>query len=386
MSAQRVYFIEGDGIGPEITAAMRTVLDRAVEKAYAGSRVLEWEEVLAGEKAYQHKGAYLPQETLDTLRNSAEVAIKGPLTTPVGAGYRSLNVALRQIFDLYACIRPVRYFTGLQTPVKRPDLVDMVVFRENTEDVYAGIEWPASSREAERIIAYLRSEFEADIEEGSSLGIKPITERCSKRLVRRAIRYALEKGCPSVTLVHKGNIMKFTEGAFRTWGYEVGQEDEFRDRVVTEEEHLEGRKGEVVLKDRIADNMFQQILTRPDEYSVLATMNLNGDYLSDALSAQVGGLGIAPGANVGDDLAIFEATHGTVPKRAGTDTANPCSLILSGALMLEHLGWTQAAERVTRGIESAIAGKRVTGDLARQMEGATRVGCKELGALIANAV
>jgi isocitrate dehydrogenase len=386
MSAQRVYFIEGDGIGPEITAAMRTVLDRAVEKAYAGSRVLEWEEVLAGEKAYQHKGAYLPQETLDTLRNSAEVAIKGPLTTPVGAGYRSLNVALRQIFDLYACIRPVRYFTGLQTPVKRPDLVDMVVFRENTEDVYAGIEWPASSREAERIIAYLRSEFEADIEEGSSLGIKPITERCSKRLVRRAIRYALEKGCPSVTLVHKGNIMKFTEGAFRTWGYEVGQEDEFRDRVVTEEEHLEGRKGEVVLKDRIADNMFQQILTRPDEYSVLATMNLNGDYLSDALSAQVGGLGIAPGANVGDDLAIFEATHGTVPKRAGTDTANPCSLILSGALMLEHLGWTQAAERVTRGIESAIAGKRVTGDLARQMEGATRVGCKELGDLIANAV
>jgi isocitrate dehydrogenase len=259
----------------------------------------------------------------------------------------------------------------------------MVVFRENTEDVYAGIEWPAGSEEAEQIIAYLRSQFGAELEKGSSLGIKPISERCSKRLVRKALRFALEKGRPSVTLVHKGNIMKFTEGAFRTWGYEVGREEEFLGRVVTEEEHLDGKKGEVVLKDRIADNMFQQVLTRPDEYSVLATMNLNGDYLSDALAAQVGGLGIAPGGNMSDELAIFEATHGTVPKRAGTDTANPCSIILSGAMLLEHLGWTEAAERVAQGIERAIAGKRVTGDLARQMEDAEAVGCKEFGDLIA---
>jgi isocitrate dehydrogenase len=382
MQRQKVYFIEGDGIGPEITKAMQHVLNVAVQKKYAAERTLDWEEILAGEKAKQETGAYLPEKTLNILKEKAEVAIKGPLTTPVGAGFRSLNVTLRQTFDLYACIRPVRYFQGVDSPVKHPERVDMVIFRENTEDVYAGIEWPAASPEAKKLIAFLRDELQADISMESGIGIKPITEIGSKRLVRKAISYALNKSRDSVTLVHKGNIMKYTEGAFRQWGYEVAQ-DEFRDQCITEEEAQLGQKGQVTVKDRIADNMFQQVLTRPDEYSVIATTNLNGDYLSDALAAQVGGLGLAPGANMSDSLALFEPTHGTVPKRAGTNTANPGSMILSGALLLEHLGWQEAAQAVYSGLEKAILSKRVSNDLARMMEGAEVLGCKEFGEWIA---
>ncbi len=383
MEKKQVYFIEGDGIGFEISKAMRLVLDCAVEKVYSNDKSLEWVELLAGEKAWKETGAYLPQETMDILNEKAEVAIKGPLTTPVGAGFRSLNVTLRQVLDLYACIRPVRHFHGIESPLKRPDLVDMVVFRENTEDVYAGIEWPANSEQSKKIISFLRENFSVEIEYESSIGIKPITERCSKRLVRKAIQYALDKGRDSVTLVHKGNIMKFTEGAFRSWGYELARE-EFEDYCITEEEQQEGKKGKLIIKDRIADNMFQQVLTRPGDYSVIATTNLNGDYLSDALAAQVGGLGIAPGANIGDRLALFESTHGTVPKRAGTDTANPCSLILSGAMLLEHIGWNEASNRIYQAIEKTISEKKVTGDFARQMQGAQTIGCQEFASLIAS--
>ncbi len=381
MENKRVYFIEGDGIGPEIFRAAKKVIDRAVEVEYNGEKKIEWIEILAGEKAFKETGSYLPDETLKTLKQEAEVAIKGPLTTPVGAGFRSLNVTLRQTFDLYACIRPVRYFKGLETPVKHPELVDMVIFRENTEDVYAGIEWEAGAREARKLIDFIKQELEVNIDPLAAIGIKPITEFGSKRLIRKAIRYAIENKRKSVTLMHKGNIMKFTEGGFRKWGYEVMEEEEFRSRCVREGE--DGVEDKVIIKDRIADNMFQQILTRPAEYDVIATTNLNGDYISDALAAQVGGLGLAPGANIGDDLALFEPTHGSVPKRAGTDTANPCSLILSGALMLDYMGWSGAAKRIEEAIEKAIARREVTQDLARLMDGAKVVGCQRFGEIIA---
>ena len=382
MTARRIFYIEGDGIGPEITRAARMVLDRAVQAAYGGEHTLQWEEILAGEKAYAETGSYLPQQTLDILYNTADVAIKGPLTTPVGAGFRSLNVTLRQTFDLYACIRPVRYFPGIETPVKHPEQVDIVVFRENTEDVYAGIEWAASSPEARRIIEFLSDELQVKVDPLAAIGLKPVTQKGSKRLVHRAIDYALEHKRPSLTLMHKGNIMKFTEGAFRQWGYEVAR-DQFPGACITEDELQEATTDKLIIKDRIADNMFQQVLTRPSEYSVVATTNLNGDYLSDALAAQVGGLGLAPGANIGDHLALFEPTHGSVPKRAGTDSANPGSLILSGALMLEHIGWPEAASMVYAGLEKAIGSKRVTTDLARLMTGAEQVGCQQFAELIA---
>ncbi|MCF8029650.1 MAG: NADP-dependent isocitrate dehydrogenase [Desulfohalobiaceae bacterium] len=382
MESRTVYYLEGDGIGPEVSAAARPVLDEAVRSAYSGEKELTWQELLAGEKAYSATGSYLPRETLNALRDDAEVALKGPLTTPVGSGFRSLNVTLRQTFDLYACIRPVRYFKGIQTPVKRPQDVDIVVFRENTEDVYAGIEWEAGSPEAKGLIEFMRERYQTDVDPESAIGIKPITEQGSKRLVRRAIRFALQQKRPSVTLMHKGNIMKFTEGAFCSWGFELARE-EFGDSCVSEDEARGEGEDRILIKDRIADNMFQQVLTRPSEYSVVATTNLNGDYISDALAAQVGGLGLAPGANVGDDLAVFEATHGSVPKRAGTNSANPSSLILSGALMLEHLGWFEASAKIYRALERTIQKGRVTYDLARLMQGAETVGCKEFAELIA---
>ena len=374
-----VYYIEGDGIGPEIWAAARPVLDAAVEKAGSGSVKIEWREILAGEKALKETGEYLPQSTIDTLRE-AEVAIKGPLTTPVGGGFRSLNVALRQILDLYACIRPIRYYPGIVSPVRNPEKVNMTVFRENTEDVYAGIEYESGSPEAKRLISFLRDELGANVDLSAGIGIKPMTEFGSKRLVRKAIQYALAQGKPSVTLVHKGNIMKFTEGAFSRWGYELAAA-EFGGKTVTEaEEGPDNRK--LVIKDRIADNMFQQALMKPELYSVLATPNLNGDYLSDALAAQVGGLGIAPGTNCSDRLAFFEATHGTAPRHAGKDTANPGSVLLSGVMMLEHMGLNDAAALVQNAMLKTIASKRVPRDLAVQMEGGIAVGCKEFGELL----
>ena len=371
-----IPFIEGDGTGPDIWRATRRVLDAAVERAYEDQRRIEWMEVYAGEKAVQVTGEWLPEETLEALREF-RVGIKGPLTTPVGGGMRSLNVTLRQVLDLYACIRPVRYFRGVPSPVKEPEKLDVVIFRENTEDVYAGIEWPAGSEEANAARRFLVEELGAKIRENSAIGIKPMSEFGSKRLIRAAIQYALDRGRPSVTLVHKGNIMKFTEGAFAEWGYELARE-EFAGRVVPESE-ADGADGKVVLKDRIADAMFQQILLRPDEFSVLAMPNLNGDYMSDAAAAQVGGLGMAPGANVGDEVALFEATHGTAPKYAGKDMVNPGSLILSGVMMLEHMGWNEAAALVVRGLEGAILDKTVTYDLARQMEGATKVSTSGFG-------
>jgi isocitrate dehydrogenase len=375
----KVYYIEGDGIGPEVWAAGRPVLDAAVEKAYGGARALEWVELLAGEKAYRETGSHLPDETMNALRGAA-LAMKGPLTTPVGKGFRSLNVTLRQVLDLYACIRPIRYFEGVQSPVKRPQDVDMIVFRENTEDVYAGIEWQAGSAEARRLIAFLRDEMGANVDEESGIGIKPMTAKGSKRLIRRAIQFALDQKRRSVTMAHKGNIMKFTEGAFRNWGYELAAE-EFAGRVV-----LEGQDccppGALVLKDRIADAMFQEVLIRPENYDVIATPNLNGDYLSDALAAQVGGLGLAPGVNMSSDLAFFEPTHGTAPTIEGKDLANPGSLILSGALMLDHVGWHEAATRIRKSVELAIAEGRVTVDLASQMPGAQQVGCVEFGQIL----
>ncbi len=375
-----IPFIEGDGIGPDIWRATKMVLDAAVEKAYGGERSIEWKEIYAGEKAKEKTGEYLPQETFDAISEYV-VAIKGPLTTPVGEGIRSLNVTLRQVLDLYACVRPVRYFKGVPSPVKKPELVDMVIFRENTEDVYAGIEWPAGSPEAKKVIDFLESELNAKIRPDSGIGIKPISKTGTFRLVRKAIKYALDNNRDSVTLVHKGNIMKFTEGAFRNWGYELA-ETEFGDVTISEDklwkEH-DGKvpEGKIVIKDRIADAMFQQILLRPAEYSVLAMPNLNGDYMSDALAAQVGGLGMAPGANIGDGVALFEATHGTAPKYTGLDKVNPGSLILSGAMMLEYLGWTEAKDLVHKGLENAIAKKRVTYDLARQIPDAVEVKCSE---------
>ena len=380
-----IPFIEGDGIGPDIWQATRMVLDAAVEKAYQGKRAIEWKEVMAGEKAYRETGEWLPARTLQAIREYV-VAIKGPLTTPVGEGIRSLNVTLRQELDLYACVRPVRYFQGVPSPVKHPEYVDMVIFRENTEDVYAGIEWQEGTEEARKVIRFLREQMGERVREDSGIGIKPVSRFGTRRLVRKAIRYALENGKESVTLVHKGNIMKYTEGAFRNWGYEVARE-QFPEETITEQElwdRYNGRRpdGKVVIKDRIADAMFQQILLRPREYSVLAMPNLNGDYMSDALAAQVGGLGMAPGANIGDGYALFEATHGTAPKYAGLDKVNPGSLILSGAMMLDYMGWNQAARTIYRALEGAIGKKRVTYDLARQIDGAEEVRCSEFARFI----
>ena len=372
-----VYWIEGDGIGPEIWQAARPVIEGAISAAGADLS-LDWVELLAGDKAMKESGQPLPEATLQALRH-AELAMKGPLGTPVGTGMRSLNVALRQTLDLYACIRPVRHFEGLETPVKHPERVNMVIFRENTEDVYAGVEFAANTPEARKLIAFLRDELGVTkVGDEAAVGIKPMTEAGSKRLVRRALRFALEQKQESLTLVHKGNIMKFTEGAFRQWGYDVAAQ-EFGDYTCTEKEPVAGR---LVVKDRIADAMFQEALLRPEQYQVLATPNLNGDYISDALAAQVGGLGLAPGVNMSDTLAFYEATHGTAPTIAGKDKANPGSVILCGALMLEHLGQHDAAERIRKAVAKAIAGKAVTEDLAAQVTGSRVVGCKEFGDII----
>jgi isocitrate dehydrogenase len=379
-----IPYIEGDGTGPDIWRATRVVLDGAVAKTYGGKRTFHWHEVYAGEKAFEKFGEYLPQETLDQLRDY-RVSIKGPLATPVGGGIRSLNVTLRQVLDLYACVRPVRYFDGVPSPVKHPEKVDMVIFRENTEDVYAGIEWPANSEGANAVIGFLNTmerRSTAKIREGSAIGIKPISEFGSKRLVRKAIEYAIAAKRDSVTLVHKGNIMKFTEGGFKDWGYQLARE-EFGDVTVPESEITGAAPaGKIIIKDRIADSMFQQVLLRPSEYSVIATTNLNGDYLSDALAAQVGGLGIAPGSNESDEVAIFEATHGTAPKYANQDVINPGSLILSGVMLLRHLRWFEAADAVERGVARTIQQKKVTYDLERQMEGATKVKTSEFARAI----
>ena len=376
-----IPFVEGDGTGPDIWRASVRVFDAAVEQAYGGERKIEWMEVYAGEKAFKQFNDWLPQETIDAMQEF-RVSIKGPLTTPVGGGIRSLNVTLRQVLDLYACIRPVRYFEGVGAPVKEPQKVDVVIFRENTEDVYAGIEWKAGSPEATKLRDFLKTEFGSDIRENSAIGIKPMSEFGSKRLIAMAIDYAIAKNRESVTLVHKGNIMKFTEGAFRDWGYEVAKE-KFRRSTVAEADigkpGTETKADAVVIRDRIADSMFQQMLLRPSEYSVIATPNLNGDYLSDAAAAQVGGLGIAPGGNVGDGVAVFEATHGTAPKYANLDKINPGSVILSGVMMLEYMGWTEAAQLIIKGVENAIKAKRVTYDLARQMPGSTEVSTSAFG-------
>jgi isocitrate dehydrogenase len=367
-----IPFIEGDGTGPDIWRASKRVFDAAVRKTSGGRRQVEWKEVLAGEKAFKATGNWLPDETLAVIREH-RVAIKGPLTTPVGGGIRSLNVALRQVLDLYACVRPVRWFKGVPAPVKEPGKLDVVIFRENIEDVYAGVEFPAESKESNELIALLER-LGKKVRAGSAIGIKPMSKFGAQRLVAKAIRYALESGRPSVTLVHKGNIMKFTEGAFRDWGYETAK-TQFGDRTIAEADMGKGtaEAGRVVIKDRIADSMFQQLLLRPAEYSILATPNLNGDYLSDACAAQVGGLGLAPGGNVGDGYAVFEATHGTAPKYAGLDKINPGSVILSGAMMFAELGWSEVSRAIIAGIEGAIGSGRVTYDLARQMPGATEV-------------
>jgi isocitrate dehydrogenase len=380
-----IPFIEGDGTGPDIWRASVRVFDAAVEKAFKGKRKIAWLEILAGEKAKNTTGEWLPNETLEAVK-TYKVAIKGPLTTPVGGGIRSLNVTLRQVLDLFACIRPVRYFEGTPAPVTHPELMNVVIFRENTEDVYAGIEFAKGTPQAEKLIEFLAKEMGKRIAPDSGIGIKPMSETGSKRLVRMAIQHALAHKRKTVTLVHKGNIMKFTEGAFRDWGYEVAKA-EFRDQIVTEDEVGQGasREGKLLINDRIADSVFQQILTRTADYDVFATPNLNGDYLSDACAAQVGGLGMAPGANVGDDIAFFEATHGTAPKYAGKDVINPSSVILSGVMMLNHLGWADAAAAIERGLEKAIAQKTVTYDLARQMTGATELKTSEFAdAIIRN--
>ncbi len=379
-----IPFIEGDGTGPDIWRATCAVLDAAVAKSYGGSRSIAWFEVFAGEKAKDAFDDWLPADTLAAIRRY-RVAIKGPLTTPVGGGIRSLNVALRQLLDLYACVRPVRYFEGVPSPVKEPQKVDMVLYRENTEDIYAGIEWPNGSAEAKRVIELL-AEMGKKVRPDSGIGIKPVSETGSKRLVRKALAFAMAEGRKSVTLVHKGNIMKFTEGAFKDWGYEVAAQ-EYGAHTVTETQlwdELGGKvpAGKVVVKDRITDAMFQQILLRPDEYDVIATTNLNGDYLSDALAAQVGGLGMAPGSNEGDGYAVFEATHGTAPKYANQDKVNPGSLILSGVMMLKWLGWGEAGDAIERALAATIGQKRVTYDLERQTAGATLLKTSEFGAAI----
>ena len=379
-----IPFIEGDGIGPDIWAAAVRVFDAAVEKAYNGKRKVDWLEVYAGEKANKLKGEYLPQETIDTIREYL-VAIKGPLTTPVGGGFRSLNVALRQKMDLYACVRPVRYFDGVPSPVKHPELVDMVIFRENTEDIYAGIEFMTGTPEAEKMINFLINEMGVTsirFPKTSSIGVKPVSKEGTWRLVRAAINHAIETGRDSVTLVHKGNIMKFTEGKFKEWGYQVAKEEFGAVDYQGGPWQVINRNGkEIIIKDVIADAFLQQIITRPAEYSVIATLNLNGDYISDALAAQVGGIGIAPGANINYDtgVALFEATHGTAPKYAGLDKVNPSSLILSGEMMFRYMKWDEAADLIVKGVEKAIKSKRVTYDFHRLMEGATLLKCSEFG-------
>jgi isocitrate dehydrogenase len=380
-------YIEGDGTGPDITRACLRIWDAAVEKAYGGKRKVAWVEIFAGEKAASlYDGNYFPDETLEAIKEFI-VAIKGPLTTPVGGGFRSLNVALRQELDLYACVRPVRYFPGVPSPLRHPEDVDVVIFRENTEDVYAGIEYKAGTPENEKVARFLREEMGAKFFEGSGIGIKPISAFGSKRLVRKAIQYAIEYGRSSVTLVHKGNIQKFTEGAFRTWGYEMAKE-EFGDITITEDElwkaPYNGKQpeGKILIKDRIADIMFQLMLLRPGEFEVIATPNLNGDYLSDAVAAEVGGIGIAPGGNIGDALAVFEATHGTAPKYADQDKVNPGSLLFSGVMMFDYIGWKEVSRLITQGYERAVADKIVTYDFARLMEGAREVKTSEFATAI----
>ena len=380
-----IPFIEGDGTGRDIWKASQLVFDAAVEKVSKGSRKVVWYEVFAGEKAFQRFGSWLPDDTLTAIQEF-RISIKGPLTTPVGGGIRSLNVTLRQVLDLYACVRPVRYFDGVPSPVKHPEKLSVVVYRENTEDVYAGIEWPAGSPEAQKLIAFLEKELGKKVRPDSGIGIKPISITATKNLVRRAIQYALENNRRWVTLVHKGNIMKYTEGAFRDWGYELARE-EFASRTVTEEEvttkyDFKVPEGKLLIKDRIADSMLQQILTRPDEYDVIATPNLNGDYLSDACAAQVGGLGIAPGANIGDGCAVFEATHGTAPKYADKDVINPGSVLLSGCMMFEHMGWRDVAKTIEDAFAKTIQQKKVTYDLERLMTGATKLKTSEFARAI----
>ncbi len=375
-----ITYIEGDGIGREVFGAARSVIDAAIHAAYMGGRKISWLEVTAGEKSFRQNGQWLPKETLETIRKYA-VAVKGPLATPVGKGIRSINVQLRQQLDLYANIRPIRHINAVPSPVKNPHLVDIVIFRENTEDVYAGIEWAAGSDAVNDLISFIEQKTGILLPPDSGIGIKPMSEKKTKRLVAKAVSYAIENNRPSVTLMHKGNIMKYTEGAFRIWGYEVAGAL-FPDQTLTEDE-LYGRfkgehpEGKVVIKDRIADNMFQEVLLRPENYHVIAAPNLNGDYLSDALAAQVGGLGIAPGANIGDQYAVFEAVHGTAPLLAGKDMANPLSLILSGSMMLNFIGWKEASEIITRAVETAVKNGRVTNDLAAQMEGVQEVKCSE---------
>ena len=373
-----IPFIEGDGIGPDIWRATRLVLDSAVASAFGGEREIQWLEVLVGEKANAETGQWLSDEALETI-SAHVVAIKGPLTTPVGKGMRSLNVAIRQRLDLYACVRPVTYIDPVPSPMKVPERIDMIVFRENTEDLYAGIEWRSGTPEADQLAAFLRDTMGAEVPEAAGIGIKPISEKNTRRLVAKAVSHAIAHGLPSVTLMHKGNIMKFTEGAFSRWGYKEAAEN-FGDATISEADVYEYHDGtppagKVVIRDRIADMLFQQVLLRPDEYSVIATPNLNGDYLSDALAAQVGGLGMAPGANIGDGCAVFEATHGTAPKYAGLDKVNPSSLILSGAMMLDYLGWAAAADRVRETLQKTVRDGIVTYDLARQIDGATEVSC-----------
>ncbi len=380
-----IPFIEGDGIGPDIWRATRLVADAAVEKAYGPERRICWVQIYAGDRSIELFDEWIPEETFEAIRRY-RVAIKGPLTTPVGGGFRSANVTLRQTLDLYACVRPVFWVPGVPCPVKEPQKLDVVVFRENTEDVYAGIEFESGAPETERLAAFLAEELGKPVREGSGIGIKPISRFGTQRLMRMAVRYALEHGRRSITVMHKGNIMKFTEGAFKEWGYELAA-GEFADSTVTEaqlwDEH-DGRmpEGKLLVKDRIADAMFQQVLLRPDEYDVIVTPNLNGDYISDALAAQVGGIGIAPGANIGDGVALFEATHGTAPKYTGMDKVNPSSLVLSARMMLDYMGWQEAADSILRGLKGAVARKTVTYDLERQMEGATLVKCSEFGQAI----
>jgi isocitrate dehydrogenase len=380
-----IPFIEGDGIGPEIWHATRQVIDAAVHKAYDGRKKISWVEVLAGEKAFEKTANWLPDETLEEIERHA-VAIKGPMTTPVGKGIRSLNVTIRQKLDLYACVRPVKYIKSVPSPVKDPQSVNMVVFRENTEDLYAGIEYQSGSADADKVRRFLNEQMGTALPADAGIGIKPISATNTKRLVARAIAYALEHGFTSVTLMHKGNIMKFTEGAFAQWGYEVAAE-KFKDQTITETELWDDYQGrqpqnKLVIKDRIADMLFQQVLLRPNEFGVIATPNLNGDYLSDALAAQVGGLGMAPGANIGDRCAVFEATHGTAPKYAGLDKVNPSSLILSGAMMLDHMGWREASRMIRNALQDTIEAKTVTYDLARQIREASQLKCSEFGQAI----
>lgn len=376
-----IAYIEGDGIGPDIWKAASSVVDSAVAKAYSGTKKIEWKEIYAGEKANQKFGVYLPEETIEAIKEYI-ISIKGPLTTPVGGGMRSLNVTLRQRLDLYACVRPVRWFNNVPSPVRHPEKLNIIIFRENTEDLYAGIEWEAGTPEAKKVISFLNDNFNKSILSESGIGIKPMSEFGSRRLMRMAIQYAIKNKSRSITIMHKGNIMKYTEGAFAKWCYKEAEEN-FKDAFVKEADLKSGisTEGKIIIKDRIADAMFQQILLRPDEYDVIVTPNLNGDYISNAAAAQVGGLGIAPGANIGK-YAVFEATHGTAPKYANLDKVNPGSLILSAVMMLEHIGWAEAAGIIVSGMEKTFNQKYVTYDMARQMEGATEVKCSEFAAKI----